>query len=269
MKFDAKTHTYTRNKEKYISVTTLIDRYIPPFDSNYWSAYKAIKDVLSARSTSMWNNYKGTAGGWENVVAYYEKQKFQSGTSGKYSPEIEKRKQWYLDCWENENKIACDKGSRIHDIMEKLVGGSGKIEHEGSIYETRPASRLHTFEGNHIYPELIVYNDLYKVAGTIDRLDQKNKDAWINDYKTNKEITKTAFRDETMLYPLAHIPNANYFHYQLQVSLYAWIVEFMGYRIKGIKLTHLKDDGDEVYDIRYAKSDVETMLRHYKYEREW
>ena len=36
----------TNPDKKYISVTTLIEKYGQPFDSNFWSAYKALEKLL-------------------------------------------------------------------------------------------------------------------------------------------------------------------------------------------------------------------------------
>jgi hypothetical protein len=65
--FDEPSHTYTAHTgERYISATTLIKKYTPPFDEDYWSAYKAIQEVLQEKFE--WDDYKRRVGGWENVV---------------------------------------------------------------------------------------------------------------------------------------------------------------------------------------------------------
>ena len=46
--FCESTHTYwnANDDAKYISVTTLIDRYVTPFDKEFWSMYKALEKLL-------------------------------------------------------------------------------------------------------------------------------------------------------------------------------------------------------------------------------
>lgn len=48
--FDDSTHTYFDLKDgsKYTSVTTLIHEYQTPFDSNFWSSYKACEALMDA-----------------------------------------------------------------------------------------------------------------------------------------------------------------------------------------------------------------------------
>jgi hypothetical protein len=43
--FNEDSHVYwnVNDNEKYISVTTLIERYAQPFDSEFWSGYKALE----------------------------------------------------------------------------------------------------------------------------------------------------------------------------------------------------------------------------------
>ena len=48
--FNENSHVYwnANDNEKYISVTTLIERYAQPFDKDFWSAYKALEQLLPA-----------------------------------------------------------------------------------------------------------------------------------------------------------------------------------------------------------------------------
>ena len=50
-------------------------------------------------------------------------------------------------------------------------------------------------------------------------------------HNTNKEIKKSSFYDvktkqkQMMQYPLNNLQDCNYFHYNLQLSLYAWMIK--------------------------------------------
>ena len=46
--FNENSHTYwnENDNEKYISVTTLIEKFGQPFDKDFWSAYKALEKLL-------------------------------------------------------------------------------------------------------------------------------------------------------------------------------------------------------------------------------
>jgi hypothetical protein len=46
--FNEENHTYWNENDngKYISVTTLIDKFAQPFDKDFWSAYKALEKLI-------------------------------------------------------------------------------------------------------------------------------------------------------------------------------------------------------------------------------
>ena len=63
--FNEESHTYWNENDnaKYISVTTLIERYGQPFDKEFWSAYKALellipKDSWAIEKRSLLNSHK-------------------------------------------------------------------------------------------------------------------------------------------------------------------------------------------------------------------
>ena len=99
--FEPKEHKYTHSitGKEFISVTTLVDKYKKPYDSDYWSLYKALKDVLSA--VNRWYMFKKSAGGWDKAVA-----KFCRSGAGIYTDKVRQRQQWYLDKWLKEKELA-------------------------------------------------------------------------------------------------------------------------------------------------------------------
>lgn len=260
--FNPDNHTYTKNELRYISVTQLIKRYTPVYDSEYWSTYKAIKDVME--SMGIFARYKQQAGGWENVVNHYLSTKeFSSHVTRFIESQIEERKQYYLDMWQKNKDDACEHGSEIHLKLQKEVMEKG-VMHEGEPYPYSQSDilKVQDFESNGVYAELLVYNDEYRIAGQVDKVRKKGKKVFVSDYKTNKEITRIAFRNETLCPPLV-LPNANYYIYNLQVSLYAWMLEQCGYEIEGLEIIHLRDEVT-VYSMKYLKKEVTAMLNDYR-----
>ena len=74
-----------------------------------------------------------------------------------------------------------------------------------------------------------------------------------------------------MQYPLNNLDDVNYFHYEMQLSTYAWMIEKNNpkLKVKGLFLLH-HDHSDKktVYKCEYRKTDVERMLVFYKKELE-
>ena len=92
-------------------------------------------------------------------------------------------------------------------------------------------------------------------------------------HNTNKEIKqKAGFNTQTrsevkMLYPLNLLPDCNYYHYCLQLSTYAWMLQKINpeYVIKDLILVHFDhNDNQTVYHLPYLKKEVEAMLKFYK-----
>jgi ATP-dependent exoDNAse (exonuclease V) beta subunit len=110
------------------------------------------------------------------------------------------------------------------------------------------------------------------IAGQADLICKQGNDISVLDWKTNKEIKKRSFFNKSkkknvmMKYPLNNIEDSNYWHYTLQLSLYAYILQKLNpdFNIKSLKLVHIARDGKQtIYDLEYRKNDVERMLKHY------
>ena len=94
-------------------------------------------------------------------------------------------------------------------------------------------------------------------------------------HNTNQSIdmksgfdTKTK-KNATMQYPLNNLQDCNYYHYTLQLSTYAWMIQKLNpnFNIKGLILVHYGHDGNVTqYKLDYLKSDVERMLAYHKKE---
>lgn len=261
--FEEKNHTYTnqRTKELYTSVTTLIDQYIPEFDSQYWSLYKAIKDVLEGYN--QFKMYKLAVGGWEKVVAAW-----RINPMIKYQDEVESKQMDYLIQWDLISESACDIGTAEHKRREFESCSTDYYKHNDILYETPTKHsqtdilRIQDFTSNRIYTELLVHNDRFKMAGQVDWVLKKGRNIWIKDYKTSKEITKKAFRDQKMETPLNDLPNANFYHYALQLSTYGWMMEQCGYNVKKLEIIHTRTE--EVIKMPYLKDHVERMIQDHE-----
>ena len=92
-------------------------------------------------------------------------------------------------------------------------------------------------------------------------------------HNTNREIKKESYynrstkQHQMMKFPLNNIQDSNYWHYALQLSLYAYLLQILHpeFVIKGLKLIHIDREQKETeYEVPYLKDDVERMLKHYK-----
>ena len=260
--------------KQYISVTTLIHRYTQEFDKEFWSAYKALEKFLSKEN---WTIEK---------KSLLNTKKFDKEILSTYNIselEFNKTQQSILDEWDRKNKESCERGTKIHAELENSFYKSGKDVSLkrfgiGGKFECRKNySDLDLEYG--VYPEYLIYREsndgILRLAGQIDLIVKQGNEITICDWKTNQEIKqKAGFNTQTkstakMKYPLNNLDDANFWHYTLQLSTYAWMLQKLNpkFIIKDLIICHFDYNGNEtIYHCDYLKKDVERMLAHYKKE---
>lgn len=94
-------------------------------------------------------------------------------------------------------------------------------------------------------------------------------------HNTNKKIDqKSGFNTQTksnakMKYPLNTLDDCNFYHYTMQLSTYAWMLQKINpdFNIKGLILNHYDHQGNNtLYHCDYLKKEVERMLVFHKKE---
>ena len=274
--FNEDSHVYwnVNDDEKYISVTTLIERYAQPFDKDFWSGYKALEQLLP---TDAWGIEK------KSLLATHKLDKELLSTYNISELDFNKAQQGILDEWDKTNKESCERGTKIHAKIEQSMYDMGanvtlkKFGVGGKF--TCDKGRTDLDLENGVYPEyLISYmsdDKLLRLAGQIDLLAISGNQFWILDWKTNKEIKqKSGFNTQTkstakMLYPLNNLDDCNYWHYTLQLSTYAWMIQQLrpDLNLQELIMVHFDHNGKQtVYHLDYLKDEVEKMFKHYKKE---
>ena len=274
--FSEKSHTYwnVNDNEKYISVTTLIGKYENEFDKEFWSAYKALERLIPQDS---WKIEK---------KSLLNTRKFDKEILSIYNItelDFNKEQQKILDEWQLENIKSCERGTKIHSTFENAMYDAGanvslkKFGIGGKFECDKGRTKLDLENG--VYPEYLISrvspDGVLRLAGQIDLLVKNGNDIYIIDYKTNKKIDQHSFFDskskktQRMKYPLNNIEDCNFWHYTLQLSTYAWMIEKMNpnFNIKDLIIVHYDHNNKQtIYHLEYLKEDVEKMLRHYKKE---
>ena len=113
-----------------------------------------------------------------------------------------------------------------------------------------------------VYPELFVYLKSAGLCGQADLVTIVNGKINILDYKTNKEIKEKGFTNwegitSKMYKPVNHLVDCNLKHYNLQLSLYAYIIKKHNPKLKIGELTiqHVifEKEGDDKYGYPITK----------------
>ena len=274
--FNEENHLYwnVNDNEKYISVTTLIHRFTNEFDKEFWSAYKALEKLLPKDS---WNIEK---------KSLLNTKKFDKEILNLYNiseNDFNREQQSILDAWDEENRNSCERGTKIHADLENSFYKAGKnvslqrFGIGGKFECKKDYSKLDLEYG--VYPEYLISrtsdDGILKIAGQVDLIVKSGNEITICDWKTNKKIEqKSFFNTKTksstkMKYPLNTLDDVNFYHYTLQLSTYAWMLQKINpnFIIKDLILVHFDHQGNQtIYHCDYLKDEEERMLYFYKKE---
>lgn len=271
--FVDKTHEYfdvTDPNKKYISVTTLIHKYTRPFDSDFWSKYKALERLIPKDSWQIEKKSLLSSKKFDKEIL-----KIYNISENKFNQE----QQNILDEWQKKNIESCRRGTKIHSMLEnalykaeknvslKKFGIGGKFECRKDYYELDLE--------NGAYPEYLIYleDGDFRLAGQVDLIVKQGNNITIADYKTNQKIDQKGGFDTVskstakMLYPLNNLEDANFYHYTMQLSTYAYMLQKINpnFIIKDLILYHFDHNNKEtMYHCDYLKDEVERMFSHYK-----
>ena len=243
---------------------------------------------------------------WTSVTSFVGmfKPKFDAEAQSKKSSK-NKRSKWYgmtpkeiLAAWDSESQRAISLGNWYHDEREKRLLEFKTIERDGTEVpiikpivdqngiKIAPEQKLS--EG--VYPEHFVYLKSAGLCGQADLVSIVNNKINILDYKTNKEIKKKGFTNwegitSKMYNPVSHLDDCNLKHYNLQLSLYAYIIKKHNPKLKigdlqiqhvifekegedkfGYPITKYNDQKEpiikeiKIYELPYLKQEVQSLM---------
>ena len=183
--FQEKDHVYfdvTDTKKKYISVTTMIEKFGQPFDKDFWSSYKALEKLLPAEEWAI------------EKKSLLNSKKFNKELLELHNiseEDFNREQQAILDSWQAENKKSCERGTAIHANLEnsfyrkKKNIDLTKYQVGGKFECVKDKTELDLENG--VYPEYLISWDSpsgkLHVAGQIDVIAKKGNSIVILDWK--------------------------------------------------------------------------------------
>ena len=224
-----------------IAVTQLINNY-KVFSRDFWLSYKALEAVM--------------------VPSEFDKIKMTLMKSKWIDPKIFERidkneyeiKRAEIDNeWKKKSEDARNTGIAIHDkIHNMLVTDLPECKRCFGIptdkYKVEVTEKFLTEDG--IFPEYrmeIPLDEDYQLVGVADLIIKEGNRITIIDFKTDEKIEDCAL-----------------IHYQLQLSLYAWLVKHLNpdFDIQSLEIMHIKDGKlKKTYPVEYLEKDVETLIK--------
>ena len=169
-----------------------------------------------------------------------------------------------IDSW----KKAADYGTLVHEELENYINFKTPVKEKKSFQGIEWLKQYIMKSDFEIYSEAIVYSKELRLAGTIDLLllDKINGTYNILDWKTSKNIYHSAFKNKKGNHEIsARIPDCNFNHYALQLSLYRYILEnYYNLKISEHIIIHLMDEECIGYHAPYMQDQIIAMINNRK-----
>ena len=175
------------------------------------------------------------------------KNKFDAdGNAERIAANTGRTKEAVLKEWLDKGEASRNAGTAVHKVFEDYINtgiAQTSLEYPKTLVAAKFIQEM--FKTERLIPvacEYIVYNDKY--ASMID-LIAKNQagEHFILDYKTNETISKDGW-GRYMLPPYNLLPDASYYHYSLQTSIYKFL--YKKHPIKESFIVHIKNEDYEL-----------------------
>lgn len=168
-----------------------------------------------------------------------------------------------LEMWEAEKNRACDKGTKIHKLLEDYITCGETQDDYGWLFKSYDMSVERSVDRfQKIHCEKLLSNERYKVAGMADLIyDHSGNEFTVGDFKTNKKFRFSSVYGECLLTPVDHLQNCEFNIYALQLSMYAYLYELeTGKKCRKLVIFYLNGDRFNAYHCNYLKSDIIKIL---------
>lgn len=256
--FDEPQHKYTDTLgNEYISTTTILHNYQPKFDKSYWLRKKSKELGISEKKLEQqWDTIKDEACERGSNTHNGLEDGIKGGSQFKKAIQ-------YLETRQSGEMITVADiptilgNYRLLDLSEFIELTENKYP---QIYEV---FQRYTDNGYQIYAEIGTFLIDFLVSGTIDVLLLREDKFVIGDWKTNRGGLKFEAgyfkkdksqkpaqttdiwvpKQDFLLPPVNNLPNCNGSVYNLQLSMYAFMVELiLGIPCIGMWLCHIDSD---------------------------
>lgn len=151
----------------------------------------------------------------------------------------------YIAEWKAAGERAAMEGTRAHENCERQILGRIADMNQPQDDDERARFRAAWFEveklkaafppdfmhRSSLEPEKLVFSPRFRVSGSVDLLAHRSDGKYfIFDWKYVKEIKREGFNGKTGIHIASrHLPDCNFYHYALQLSIYEQVMKCEGY----------------------------------------
>ena len=244
-----------------LGVTQLVNSY-RIFDRQFWLAYKTL----------------------EKIHPHFDDIKMallRSKRVDNYLKDVDEQlyiteKELLNKEWQQKSLEARQMGTAVHEqihnmLVTDLPGCKSCFGIPTDLYQVMQKEKFENSDG--IFPEFRIEVDLddeYKLVGIADLIIKIGDRIKIIDYKTGDKIEQHAYFDMSrgkkkhMKFPICSLEDCDLVHYQLQVSIYAWMIKQLwpDLIIDSLEIYHVKDGKlKKAYPVEYLSKEVETLIK--------
>jgi len=255
IKFFDEGHKYVITSDpdnKYTSVTSWNHTHFPKFDAD-----EVIKNMTNSKGWKEGHKYWGQSP--DEIKTLWDTNKEAlagAGTNLHYE----------IECFNNDKRFQFIYTNK--ELYEIYMCHNEKSHEEKSLEWKYYINFIRDFPKLKPYrSEWLIYDDDAKIAGSIDMV-YENQDGTLSiyDWKRSKSITKiNNFNKFAITEEICHIPDANFWHYALQLNTYKFILEEKyGKIVKDLFLVRLhpnaKDGTYELLEVPNLRRDVSELF---------
>lgn len=244
----------TDKNSTYKSVTTFIHSLFTPFDSD-----KIIEMMMKGKSWQKGHKY------W-NMNA--EQIKYQWSNNGSNVSQLGTQLHYKIECFMNNSSLQAnythlDLLNNYYKLYEKNIETKEWLYFLQFVQENPLLKPYRT--------EWTIYNDDLKLAGSIDMIyENPDKSLVIYDWKRVKKITPVnSFNKYSTNKLICHVPDANFWHYALQLNIYKAILEEKyNKKVVGLYLVRIHPESEEktyeLINIPFLNIEINNLFQEIK-----
>lgn len=185
--------------------------------------------------------------------------------------------QQVLEQWTKVAKSSTDRGTRIHEALERYEKTGLVLPADEELRPMIIAVAAGYIDYYQVHQEKTLYDEEYEIAGTADHILEttrhKSSILDLDDYKTNerKGIYYESKYKKYLLGPFSHLQDCNYYDYSLQLSCYALMLEKLtGRKIGKLTITFIPPNNPLAFrkiPVVYLKNDAKILFEYYKEQK--
>lgn len=169
--------------------------------------------------------------------------------------------------WKEINTTSKTRGSKIHSVIDIYNKTNDITEGYEDMLKSLQELKLYNIKNSKC--EELVYNHLYRIAGTADVIEDNGSTFNVYDFKTNKKFNLHSNYNSFLLDPISHLGDCEYNVYSLQLSLYAFMYSAMtGKHVGKLGIVYLDSNNKfNVFYTPYLYSDILKIVPYGKSNR--